>query len=72
MAAKAVLVRAEGGQLIVEGADDNTNISFYTIDGVQVGTSTSKNGVASINTSVSKDSVAIMKIGNRSVKVIMK
>jgi len=72
MAARAVVVKAEEGQLTVEGADDNTNISVYSIDGVQVGTTTSRNGVASINTSVSKDSVAILKIGNKSIKVIMK
>lgn len=72
MAAKAVMVKAEGGQLIIEGANDNTNISVYTIDGVQVGTSTSINGVASINTSIPKNSVAIVKIGNKSVKIMMR
>lgn len=72
MSARAVMVKAEGGQLTVEGAEDNTNISVYTIDGVQVGTSTSRNGVALINTSIPKSSVAIVKIGNKSVKVMMK
>lgn len=72
MAARAVMVKAEDGQLTVEGADDNTNISVYTIDGVQVGTSTSRNGIALINTSISKNSVVIVKIGNKSVKVMMK
>ncbi len=72
MAARYVMVKAEGGLLIVEGADDNTHISVYTIDGVQVGTTTSSNGVASISTSIPKSSVAIVKIGNKSVKVMMK
>ena len=72
MAARAVMVKAEDGQLTVEGADDNTNISVYTIDGVQVGTSTSRNGIALINTSISKNSVVIVKIGNKSVRVMMK
>ena len=44
----------------------------YSIDGVQVGSATSRNGVASINTTLTKDSVAIVKIGNKSVKVIMR
>jgi hypothetical protein len=72
MPARAVMVKAEGGQLIIEGADDNTNISVYNIDGVQLGTSTSRNGVALINTSIPKSSVTIVKIGNKSVKVMMK
>ena len=72
MAARAIMVKAEGGQLSIEGAEDDTKISVYSIDGVQVGTTTSRNGIASINTSISKDSVAIVKIGNKSVKVIMK
>ena len=72
MAARAVMVKAEGGQLTIEGAEDNTNISVYSIDGVQVGTSTSRKGVASITTTIPKDSVAIVKIGNKSIKVIMR
>lgn len=72
MPARAVMVKAEGGRLIVEGAEDNTIISAYSIDGVQVGTTTSRNGVASIYTAIPKDSVAIVKIGNKSVKVMMK
>lgn len=72
MPARAVMVKAEGGQLIIEGADDNTNISVYNIDGVQLGTSTRRNGVALINTPIPKSSVTIVKIGNKSVKVMMK
>ena len=72
VSARAVMVKTEAGQLIVEGAEDNTSIVVYSIDGVQVGSTTSRNGVASINTTLSKDSVAIVRIGNKSVKVIMR
>lgn len=72
MPARAVMVKAEGGQLTVEGAEDNTIISAYSIDGVQAGTTSSRNGVASIYTAIPKDSVTIVKIGNKSVKVIMR
>ena len=54
VSARAVMVKAEGG------------------DGVLVGSNISKNGIASINTTLSKDSTAIVKIGNKSVKVIMR
>lgn len=72
VSARAVMVKTDAGQLIVEGAEDNTNIVVYSIDGVQVGSTTSRNGVASVNTTLSKDSVAIVRIGNKSLKVIMR
>lgn len=72
MAAMAVMVKAEGGQLTIEGAEDNTNISAYSLEGVPMGTSTSKNGVASLITPIRKNSIFIVKIGNKSMKVIMK
>ncbi len=70
--ANAVMIKADGGLLTIEGAEDNTNISVYTIDGVQVGSTTSRNGIAHVNTNIIRDSIAIVKIGSRSVKVIMK
>ena len=70
--ANAVLIKADGGQIIVEGAGDNTGITVYSLDGVQVGSTTSRNGVAYINTNLLCDSIAIVKIGDRSFKVIMK
>ena len=72
MKANAVMIKADGGLLTIEGAEDNTNISVYTIDGVQVGSTTSRNGIAHVNTNIIRDSIAIVKIGSRSVKVIMK
>ena len=72
VSARAVMIKAEGGQLTVEGAEDNTNISVYAIDGIQVGTTNSRNGIALINTAIPKDSVAIVKIGNKTVKILMK
>ena len=72
IAARAVLIKANGGQLTIEGADDNTTITAYTLDGVQLGSAVSRNGVATINTNVSAGTVTIVKIGNKSVKVVMK
>ncbi len=72
IASVAVLIKANGGQLTIEGADDNTTITAYTLDGVQLGSAVSRNGVASINTNVSAGTVTIVKIGNKSVKVVMR
>jgi hypothetical protein len=70
--ANAVMIKADGGKITVEGADDNTVITVYSLDGIQVGSTSSRNGVAYINTNLSCDSIAILKIGDRSFKVIMK
>lgn len=70
--ANAVIIKTEGGRLTIEGVNDDTNISVYTIDGVQVGSAISKNGVALVNTNITSNSFAIVRIGNKSVKVLMK
>ena len=48
------------------------NVSIYTIYVVHEGAAMIRNGAAMINTNISRDSVAIVKIGNKSVKVVMK
>ena len=72
IASVAVLIKTDGGQLSIEGATDNTTITAYTLDGVQLGSAVSRNGVATINTNVSPGTVMIVKIGNKSVKVVMR
>lgn len=70
--ANAVMIKTNGGEITIEGADENTSITVYTLDGVQVGSATCRNGVAFINTNLKYDSIAIVKIGNKSVKVQIK
>ena len=70
--ANAVMIKTEEGQIIIEGADDNTGINVYNLDGVLVGSTTSRNGVACVNTNLTHNSIAVVKIGNKSVKVAIK
>ena len=70
--ANAVMIKTNGGEITIEGADENTSITVYTLDGVQVGAATCRNGIAFINTNLKCDSIAIVKIGNKSVKVQIK
>lgn len=70
--ANAVMIKTEEGQIIIEGAEDNTSINVYNLDGAQVGSTTSRNGVAFVNTNLSHNSIAVVKIGNKSVKVAIK
>ena len=70
--AQAVLIQCEGGVLTVQGLVDGQQVRVYGIDGIQAGSAVSSNGQATVGTSLSAGSVAIVKIGDRSVKVAIK
>lgn len=70
--AKALLIKNNGGQLTIEGAADGEAISVYTVNGIQSGSAISQNGAAYIDTNLQAGSIAIVKIGNKSVKVVIK
>ena len=60
------------GQVTVNGASDGTSISIYNANGVLLGAAISCNGNATIDTSLQAGNVAIVKVGEKSVKVIAK
>ena len=70
--AHALLIQSNGGTINVQGADDGTPISVYTFDGKQVGRAVSRNGAAFIDTNIHPGNTAIVKIGNKSVKFVVK
>ena len=70
--ALAVLIQTEGGNIRVEGAEDGTLISVYGINGTQMGSAVSENGTANIGTSLQAGNIAIVKVGEKSVKVLVK
>ena len=70
--AKAVLIQAAGGSINVQGCDDGEQVGVYSINGSQVGTAVSQNGAATVNTTLQSGSVAIVKVGEKSIKVVMK
>ena len=70
--AQAVLIQAVGGAINVQGCDDGERIGVYSINGSQVGTAISQNGAATVNTTLQSGSVAIIKVGQKSIKVMMK
>ena len=72
IAARPVLVKTDNGFITVEGMDDRTNVSVYTTDGKQVGSAISQNNVATIATSIQPGAIAIVKIGEKAIKVVMK
>ena len=71
-AAMPVLIRNNGGMLTVQGAQDGTPVSVYTIAGTEAGSAVSQNSCATISTSMQQGDIAIIKIGERSIKVVLK
>jgi len=72
LAAMPVLIQNNGGMLTVQGAQDGTPVSVYTIAGTEAGSAVSQNSCATISTSMQQGDIAIIKIGERSIKVVLK
>ena len=68
----SVLIQNNGGMLTVQGAQDGTPISVYTTAGTEAGSAVSQNSCATISTSMQQGDIAIIKIGERSIKVVLK
>lgn len=68
----SVKIQNTGGQITINGVDDGSLISVYNSNGIKVGSTISFNGSAVINTILSVGSIAIIKIGEESIKIIMK
>ena len=70
--AQAVLIQSEGGSIKVQGVDEGTQVNVYSINGTQAGSAISQSGAATINTNLQPGSIAIVKVGQKSVKVAIK
>ena len=70
--ANAVLIKSNEGSLNIQGLDEGTQISVYAIDGKLAGSATSQQGETNINTSLRPGSIAVVKMGDKSVKVVVK
>ena len=70
--AEAEQIHSANGQITVTGLTDGTTVAVYDLSGQQVGTATSKGGQVTISTGITAGAAAIVKVGERSVKVTMK
>lgn len=70
--AQAVLIQNNDGSITINGVEDGTRVSAYTLNGIQVSSTNSQNGGAILNTNAKSGSTVIVKIGNKSVKVLLK
>lgn len=67
-----ILIQSNGGTLSVQGADDGTQVSIYNTAGQMAGSAVSNNGRAIVSTNMETGTIAIVKIGNRAIKVAIK
>lgn len=67
-----VLIQTHGSTISIQGAAEGTPIAVYDIDGRQHGTGFAEKGCATIETSLRAGSIAVVKIGEKSIKVLIK
>ena len=67
-----VMIQTQGSTITVQGAADGTNVSIYSVNGMLQGSAIADGGIAILNTSLQPGSIAVVKIGEKTVKVLMK
>lgn len=72
VAAVPVLIQSEGGAISVQGAAAGTPIAVYDLEGREYGFTVAEKDRAVIPTSLRTGSTAIVKIGGKAVKVLVK
>ena len=71
VASQPILILSEGGTIKVSGVDNGTHIYVYDINGKRSGFAVSQSGSATIKTSLQLGSVAIIKVGQKSIKITL-
>lgn len=67
--AKPVLIQTEGNTITVQGAAEGTEITAYNTDGMKIGSVIAGKNISKIPTTLQHGSIAIVKIGEKSLKV---
>lgn len=67
-----VLIQSQGGIISIQGAPEGTQVAIYGTDGKEYGSAISVGGGTTIATSLKPGSIAVVKIGEKAVKVTIK
>lgn len=68
----AILIQNHNGTLNIMGVQNGATIDVYTLAGVMVGSAKASSTSVSIDTNLRSGEIAIVKIGDKSVKVMIK
>ena len=69
--AKAVLVTSNNGTINITCSLEGESVELYTSDAMFIESTTIENGCATIKSGLSKGDIAIVKIGEKSIKIII-
>ncbi len=72
VAARAVLIQAEGGDVMVTGMEAGSLVEVYGLTGMKMGAARCSGDCATVHTGLTRGDTAMVKIGAKSVKVLMK
>ena len=67
-----VLIQSNRGIITVQGANEGTEIMVYSVNGMKLGSAIATQGLATISTSLQPGTTAIVKIGEKAIKVLIK
>ena len=67
-----VTIRTDGGALHIDGVKDGTRVVVYSMTGAKVGETKVAGSTVTIPTALRGGDIAIVRIGDKSVKVVMK
>ena len=68
----SIQIQNNGSKLSLTGAIEGKTISVYNLSGQLLGSATAASGTTTINTSLSAGETCIVKIGDKSVKVLLR
>ena len=69
--AKAILVTSNNGTINISCSLEGESVELYTSDAMFIESTTIENGCATIESGLSKGDVAIVKIGEKSIKIVI-
>ena len=69
---KPVLIQSQGGTITLSGLADDTEVAAYDLAGELLDATTATGDTATLTTNLSQGDIAILKIGNNSVKIAIK
>ena len=73
VASTPALIQSSNGIITIEGLEKGTSVSVYTVSGMEVASGVAEENVTlTLDTQMTKGEVAIVKMGAKSVKVLMK
>ena len=70
--ASPLLIQYRENKIVITGVDDGTDIRVYNVSGSLIGSAQSRGRQAVVDAVFPTDSVAIVKVGNNAVKVIIR